>query len=122
MNSALTNASLPFKVTFDHPFSVFCTSILLPFSNLPTTFDSVVGFSRTFSTSVVTTVSALADDVKIPRPKLLLLLYQLIFHDSLHCVCFRVLIIATDFFGFGENTQLQTIRNKSLISCNITKI
>ncbi len=69
VNSALTNASLPSKVIFDHPFSVFRTSILLPFSNLPTTFDSVVGFSRTFSTSVVTTVSALADDVKIPRPK-----------------------------------------------------
>ena len=69
-------ASLPlFNLTFDQPFSVCKTFTLYPSNNFPTTFDSVVGFSRTFSTSVVTIVSALADVVKIPRPKPLLLLY-----------------------------------------------
>ena len=40
-----------------------------PFFTFSTTFDSVVGFSRTLSTSAVTIVSAVAVVVNAPNPK-----------------------------------------------------
>ena len=41
-----------------------------PFFTFSTTFDSVVGFSRTLSTSAVTIVSAVAVVVNAPNPKI----------------------------------------------------
>ena len=113
-------ASLPlFNFTFDHPFSVCKTLTLYPSNNFPTTFDSVVGFSRTFNTSVVTIVSALADVVKIPRPKTAAVAIPInFFIIASIAFVFVDLIIATIIFLFAKNIKLQSFRNGSLIFCN----
>lgn len=75
----LTNNSLPFKSTFDHPSSVCMTFNFCPSFTFSTTFDSVVGFSRTLSTSAVTIVSAIADVVKAPNPRTVAVAAPIIF-------------------------------------------